>query len=766
MAKKQNPYQLWLGLHPNLTNPNLFQLLGVDPRSQDEAAIKQKAVASAKALIQKLKAVEPKNDAEKVFKQKLHAKIVLAHETVISPEKRKKYLNALVATAAAQKKATAPPPNPTAPKNTASDQPVANASGTPLAPPPPSPPLTASAGTQPVKPPANPTANPPSEIPSAIPMAMPVSATHGVSDGDNVAAGFSVIDASEGQSGPNFDNLDAEPQIKVYAKKRKTSRSWVVPIVVLTLLVGGVGGLVSIMTKYSNIFELVPGLQEQMKVSQDGSNAAGNSSSANAPKASSPAGVEGSTGESLKVPKTPVHAIEYKGDEDPDMEIPEGGMPPLKVPENNGSMTTGGETGSMSKGEFMKEMRKESGNDRSESDDADQDNAKKAGAEDSLTEKTKVEDGQAATERTLDNATLNSIRLALHRSRDALFRQDRNLANHFNSDVKELLKRYEIANAKSVAPPQQGLIRAAETNDQVIGWVDDFWEQVKSSSIETAGGDSIILGDKTMALVEGSEEDIVLRVAGQNERIRYSNLTPMLAITLGDRGSKESVPRWNLAQAAYLGVMAEQYDHLKQKQNQILDLVKMDGFDLESQAIADFTEPDWLKLGLPEKKLPPFSDEQFDELIADSRERLGYDDPPSVPMDQVDALIYKLTINPTKDDATRICRLWDAVAMIKKGLRSADLMFVNRELNNCCTEVDFNKSFVDPILHIAKNAKDPRFQDQIARQMINFVKQFGGNPNFTRPMREKLVQSVGKIAIGLKSGQLAAMAEQLSQASK
>jgi hypothetical protein len=108
MAKKQNPYQLWLGLHPKLTNPNLFQLLGVDPRSQDEAAIKQKAIASAKMLLQRLKAVEPKSDAEKVFKQKLHAKIVLAHDTIIAPQKRKQYLNALLANSAAQKKITAP----------------------------------------------------------------------------------------------------------------------------------------------------------------------------------------------------------------------------------------------------------------------------------------------------------------------------------------------------------------------------------------------------------------------------------------------------------------------------------------------------------------------------------------------------------------------------------------------------------------------------------------------------------------------------------
>ncbi len=744
MAKKQNPYQLWLGLDPKLTNPNLFQLLGVDPRSQDEAAIKQKAVTSAKALLQKLKAVEAKNDTEKAFKQKLHAKIVLAHETIIAPDKREKYLSALVANAAAQKKATVKPraATPTSPQVPVSTPPV---SPPPVSPPPTNP----STGNQ--------SSNPPLEIPSAIPMAMPVSSPPRAAN-NNVDA-FSLVDPPVEQSGSDFDNFDARPQIKVYSKKRKTSRSWVVPIVVLTLLVGGVGGLVSIMTKYSNIFELVPGLKEQVNVTQDGSKV---------PKASSPTVGEGSETKPLTVPKTPIHAIEYKGDEEPDMVIPDGGMRPMGESESDGSMTKGSMTkggmtsnGSLSKRELRKEMKNEFGEARRESRNGAQEDPKKADVEDALPEKTQEMGGQR-----LGNAKVNSIRLGLHRSRDALFRQDRKLARHFNRDVKELLKRYKIANAKSVAPQQQGLIRAVKTNDQIIGWVDDFWEQVKSSSVETAGGDAITLGDKTVGLVEATEEDIVLRVAGQNERIRYSNLTPMLAITLGERGIKENAPRWNLARAAYLGVMAEQYDHLKEQLYRILDQVKMDGFDIGSEAISDFTEPDWLELGLPEKKLAPLTDDQFNELIAVSRKRLGYEDPSSVPTERVDELIYKLTLNLREDPATRVSRLWEAVAMIKKGHRVWDLMFVNRELNNCCTEVDFNKSFVDPILHIAKKAKDPVFRDQIARQTINFVKQFQGNPNFTPAMRKKLVRSVEKIAIELKSNQLAAMAEQLSPKSK
>ena len=132
-----------------------------------------------------------------------------------------------------------------------------------------------------------------------------------------------------------------------------------------------------------------------------------------------------------------------------------------------------------------------------------------------------------------------------------------------------------------------------------------------------------------------------------------------------------------------------------------------------------------------------------------------------MPDDRVDELIYKLTLNLRKNPEIRVARLWDAIAMIKKGRRTWDLMFVNRELNNCCTEVDFDRSFVDPVMHIAKEEKKPAIQDHLARQIIIFVKQFDGNPSFTPAMRRKLVRRVQKIAQDLKSGQLAAMAEQL-----
>ncbi len=732
MAKKQNPYQLWLGLHPKLTNPNLFQLLGVDPRSQDEAAIKQKAIASAKMLLQRLKAVEPKSDAEKVFKQKLHAKIVLAHDTIIAPQKRKQYLNALLANSAAQKKTAAPPISP--PPSTSAEHPASpnsaeNSAPNPIPAPTPAPPT-------PTPPPLNPGLAspplPPEQIPTAIPMAMPVSPALAATNDAEGASEFSMGDATAQPARPaqpSFDNLDAQPQVKVYARKRKTSRSWLVPIVVLTLIVGGVGGLVSMMTKYSNIFELIPSLKEKVVVVSTDPAQAGAGESKPTP---------------LKVPEMFADVVKQQAAEETEMEIPQGSMskPDAEAEKEQPKKD-------------KQQMKPEGEKSQNDSLDAENTNAKKP-----------VMEGSSAKVRSLKDSELSSLRLALHRSRDALFRQDGSLAKHFNSDVKDLLKRYKIKNTKTIAPKQRGLVRAVKTNEQVIGWVDDFWEQVKLSSIEIAGGESIVVGGKTMALVEATDEGVVLRITGQNERIPYRDLTPILATTLGEKGSKQSVPRWNLAQAAYLGVMAAQYPDARQLQFRILNQVKIDGFDIESQVISDYTDPDWLGLGLPKEKLKPLSDDRFQEIIANQRKRLNYKNPTAVPVDRVDALIYQLTLNLREDPAVRVARLWEAVAMIKKGHRIFDLMYVNRELNDCCTEVDFDRSFVDPILQIASEEKAPGFQDQLARQIIVFIKQFDGNRNLTRAMRAKLLKGVKKIAKDLENHQLSAMAGRVSAGSQ
>lgn len=740
MAKKHNPYQLWLGLSPKFSNPNFFQLLGVDPRCKDEGDIKKKATAAAKSLVQKLKAVEVKTEAEKNIKQKMHAKIVLAHQTLTSPAKRQQYLKTMLAKASAIEASAVEGSAVEGSANTAitpASTASTNASQTPASPAPATP-VQSSQDTPPVS--KQPTEIP-TEIPTAIPMAMPVTTPSApVPTPANEVPDFSLdagIDAPARNSEPDFDALASEPVVKVYATKRKTSRSWLVPLVVLVLIVGGIGGLVSMLTKYSNVFELIPGLKDKIEnVAANDQNPATPGTAANSDVLTNPENLdgEGSGASALKVPDSPVHAIEYKGDEDPEMALPKEGMPPLvKRPVGSATKPAGGLT---EPGGSRTKTGQELPNGKETVDDVD---AKPLPAEE-----------------------LTTIRLAIHRSRDALLRQHSEMARHFNNDARNVLKRLAVTGVHSVPPSQQGLIAAVDNNDQVIDWVDDFWKQVKSASIEMAGGQEVVVGNKTMGLVEGRNKDVVLRIAGQNEFIPYRDLTPLLAITIGDMGSMKSVPRWNLAKAAYLGVMAEQYNDVLSLQARFLNQLKIDGFDVKSEVISAYARPDWLELGLPEQKLEPLDEAKFDEIIIPVRNALGYDDPSTVPVDRVDELIYRLTLNPQKDVATRVASLWESIALIKNGCRTFDLMFTNRELVACCTEVDFGRSFVDPILSIAKEKKDPSFQDQIARQTIIFVKRYDGNPNLRPEMLKQLIALVRKIGERLGSSQLTAMAEQLA----
>ena len=80
MPNSTNPYHVWLGLPPELTSPNYYQLLGIEPTLRDRQLI----VEAAKKQLARLKQVDPgKHHAvlEKIQKRVQDAHAVLTHET-------------------------------------------------------------------------------------------------------------------------------------------------------------------------------------------------------------------------------------------------------------------------------------------------------------------------------------------------------------------------------------------------------------------------------------------------------------------------------------------------------------------------------------------------------------------------------------------------------------------------------------------------------------------------------------------------------------
>ena len=741
MSQKKNLFHLWLGLPPKLYNPNRFQLLGIDPRSKDEAAIKKKATLRAKQLLQKLKQVQVNSDAQKTIKQKLQAKIVLSQKTMISPEKRHQYLQSLVAKGNSGKRH--------AYESEVLD-PAAFAN--------PSPPPQQKQPPPQKKQPAP--AATPAEIPSAIPMALPVSSPPLTSKTANVAEDsipdFSGNAAQQSNSEPNFDGLDSEPTVRVYTRKRKTSRSMIVPLVFLVLIVGGIGGLISMLTRYSNIFEMIPGLKD--KVENVAQNNPGNPPPTTAPATES---ASGSASAPAPKPLPNIDAVNANAGTPPTHFDPDDPNPMMKDGNNEGSSKKAPTESMLPKDvkpvAAMKDS--QSSEDTGNPFDIDE-NETEAGNDVDATVKTETKTKKGAA--TVSDEDLTAIRLSLLRSRDALFYQNTDLAVRYAVDAQRTAKELGVTNPKTMSPEQRSLVEALKQNKQMAGWLDDFWDQVKRSSIEQAGSQEITIGDKTMAMVEGQEEHVVLRIAGQNEFIKHRELTPVLAVTIGDMGSKKSVPRWNLAKAAFLGVMSEQNDDLLSTQSMFLSQAEIAGFDLETKVIRDYTKPQWLKLGLPKKKMKPLTKEQFEESITRFRKDLGYKDPSEVSAGLTGEYVTDLTLTPKKRLNRRVACLWEAIALIKNGGLISDLGYVNRELDACLTEVDFNRSFVDPIYHIAAEKKDAIDQDMIARQSINFIKRYDGNPNLRPELRTKLISLVQKISQELDNRQLQAMAEQLS----
>ena len=726
MSQKKNLYHLWLGLPPQLYNPNRFQLLGIDPRSKDEAAIKKKATQRAKQLLQKLKQVQVNSDAQKTIKQKLQAKIVLSQKTMISPEKRHQYLELLVARGSSGKRHAYE-------SEVLDPQAFATQS-----PPPPK--------VQPAP------VAPPAKIPSAIPMALPVSSPPPPSSktadvAEDSIPNFSQDAAQRDDSEPNFDGLDSEPIVKVYTRKRKTSRSLIVPLVFLVLIIGGIGGLISMLTKYSNIFEMIPGLKDKVEnVAQ--------SNPANSMPATTPAptpkplpGIEVVNANADKpsthfAPDDPRSTMKESNDggsskKEPSMKAPAQSMLPKDVKPVGGQMKT--EKAPEDSGNPFDIVETET---RTDADTSPKTNSKNGAV-------------------TVSDEDLTAIRLSLLRSRDALFNQSTDLAVRYAVDAQRTAKRLGVTNPEAVIAEQRSLVEALKQNKQIAGWLDEFWAQVKSSSIEQSGSQEITIGNKTMAMVEGREEDLVLRVAGKNEFLRYRFMTPVLAITIGDMGSKKSIPRWNLAKAAFLGVMAGKHEDLLGLQSGLLNQVEADGFDLEADIIRQYTNPKWLSLGLPKEKMDPLSEQDFEKTIVKFRSELGYEDPSEVPVGLTSEYLRDLTLTPRKELKNRVACLWEGVALIKRGSLILDLAYVNRELDASLTEVNFNKSFADPIFHIAAEKKDPEDQDAIARETISFIEHHDGSSNLEPKIRTKLIAMVQKIGEELDNRQLLAMAQQL-----
>ena len=228
-----NPFHVWLGLPEKSANPNHYQLLGIKSSERNVEAIEQ----AVDERLNRLARVAP-NPGQTVALEKIRQRILKAQATLVDKTKRADYDARLREKLAEKKRKKASSASHTAVVAIPSERPE--------------PPRDA----QPAEeiPGAEPVASRPAEVVEKvapeIPMAVPIQAVlppplaaGQQRKADQVPVDFSLTNASKDP---------ADLSINKRKFKRKKS-SWLVPTFCLVLCLGGIGGLVYLVTNYEAI---------------------------------------------------------------------------------------------------------------------------------------------------------------------------------------------------------------------------------------------------------------------------------------------------------------------------------------------------------------------------------------------------------------------------------------------------------------------------------------------------------------------------------
>ena len=444
MAKKQNPYHLWLGLPKNLTAPNYFQLLGIDAADQDQQRIAQTARANAQALLDRLTKVPIKTDHQKAVCDKMKARIVTAHKTLVGPETRKQYVTKLS-------------------KKQASTSTISS-EGTiePFVPEQPSPQQQA-----PSQSPAQlPAQSPAQTIPPAIPMAVPFQATEPPA----------VPTPATTTSNDPFAGIEADESVRVRPVRARGKRSSVVPIVVTLLVIAVIGGLVSFLTSYKNVFEVLAERENK-----------------NVPTtvpATGPVTEPAANGAAAAIPvKEP--AVKEEAEEP---------VAPLQVSDNFKEMQRlqdkkAMENGAVGKG---KDKAKKKRRKKVASKGMPSKNINDVPAEGYSKD---FPPAYAGFEMEGDRGPWGSVvRAAADQVHVALRNRDVEAARRASQRRQQLIEAAEVP--ASVRAKYQTL---ADIDDEMIVHIENFVKQVRSAAIEMPGGQDIKVGSLLMAMVDADQ---------------------------------------------------------------------------------------------------------------------------------------------------------------------------------------------------------------------------------------------------------------------
>ncbi len=685
MSRKQNPYHLWLGLPAEVVSPDFFQLLGISADATNDKQIAASARTNAEKLLDRLKQVSVKSESEKAIRDKLKSRIVTAHKTVSDPAKRKQYAAAL-----ASKKAGGAAPTVSAPPTRALETPS------------PQPPIHSSP-----------------EIPKAIPLAKPI-------DSGSPAAKTAPQDSGR------FDGLEDEEVVRVRPVRARGKRSSVVPIVVTLLIITVIGGLVSLLAKYNNVFDVLA------KRDQGANAATANSIGDVGPANGSPELVADSDAatEPLRVPEN-FQALSDAQKQDTD-DRPADDQFSDESPDAKATGSGMMETGEAS----VREVAEKEQAMPEEKVAAPPTDAPEATAE------------ERAASATVARVTTNMVR-------QALLRRDIPAAQEANQRIKSLIEGFGLPDQTA----QLALEKEHATNEQMIAHLEVFLGQLRSAAIEMPGGQDVQVGKLIMSLVDANPTAVTLRRAGRNDVIPYTDLPVSVAIVLGEQGSKASIPKWNMAKAAALVIHSRHNPELFDKADPFLKQSISDGYDEECQVITDYCVGDMAlrEPPVPESLPADLTSEEVTTLLEGFRADNGYTNPTRVKPNQSDELLEFLLTELTESDEQRRAHLAEAIAIAAQHKQFDALLSAAGELYRLSTAANVKDTLVVPLNRCMRSDMSASQARHLVHTIIGLTKQLAGLQSFEEKAKGKLIKHAQTLVEEFKFSELAPKVRELAE---
>jgi len=331
-------------------------------------------------------------------------------------------------------------------------------------------------------------------------------------------------------------------------------------------------------------------------------------------------------------------------------------------------------------------------------------------------------------------ASASVARVAVDMVRAALMRRDIPAARTANQRIKRL------SGAEFLDAQTMSLLEYQRTqNEQMIAHVEVFLTQLQSAAVEMPGGQDVEVGKLVMSLVDGGPTEVTLRRAGRNDVVPYTDLPTSVAIALGDLGSKKSVPKWNMAKAAVLTIQSQHTPALNEKAKPFLRQSIADGYDVECQTISDYQNIAWQKKHLPAKLSADPTAEQADDLLREFRAANGYKNPKRVKSDGAPNVIEELLFSPAPTPKERKARLSDAITVAAAQKDFDAVLVATGELYRMSKPVNIKDTVVSPISHLMRDDMSAAETRHLVHTIIGLTKQLKGRKRFEEQAKDKLL---------------------------